>query len=431
MLTDKEHNVLELIDENKDEIIEYLKKLISYRTVTPQKDVRAEGGDYKDLQNFIRNTLEQMNFNIDMWEVDSSELKNFPGSGIKHGRDLSNMPVLVGKLKGNGKGKSLILNGHYDVVPVGIIENWKHDPFKGEIEGNRLFGRGANDMKGGIAAMIHAVRFIQKAGIELSGDLTVETVPDEEMTCMGTLSCCQRGYTADAAIIPEPTDMKVLVAVRGSLYGKITVFGRAGHAEMPQPHWTESGAVNAISKAMKVIEALEELTEEWKTRPDKQHKYLDPDMIIPTVINGGGWAVTYPEKVEIQFGSTFVPNTKNKLEEIEEKLKSVANNDPWLKEHPPKLEVPDEWHYSAEVDENEPIVLTGMEALQDIGIEPALRGFGSLTDCIHLINYSRIPTISIGPDIKTAHMANEFVETGQLIDTTKVLALAIMRWCGY
>ncbi len=121
MLTDKEHNVLELIDENKDEIIEYLKKLISYRTVTPQKDVRAEGGDYKDLQNIIRNTLEQMNFNIDMWEVDSSELKNFPGSGIKHGRDLSNMPVLVGKLKGNGKGKSLILNGHYDVVPVGII----------------------------------------------------------------------------------------------------------------------------------------------------------------------------------------------------------------------------------------------------------------------------------------------------------------------
>ena len=431
MLTDKEHNVLELIDENKDEIIEYLKKLISYRTVTPQRDVRAEGGDYKDLQNFIRNTLEQMNFNIDMWEVDSSELKNFPGSGIKHGRDLSNMPVLVGKLKGNGKGKSLILNGHYDVVPVGIIENWKHDPFKGEIEGNRLFGRGANDMKGGIAAMIHAVRFIQKAGIELSGDLTVESVPDEEMTCMGTLSCCQRGYTADAAIIPEPTDMKVLVAVRGSLYGKITVFGRAGHAEMPQPHWTESGAVNAISKAMKVIGALEELTEEWRTRPDKQHKYLHPDMIIPTVINGGGWAVTYPEKVEIQFGSVFVPNTKNKLEEIEEKLKSVANNDPWLKEHPPKLEVHDEWLYSAEVDENEPIVLTGMEALQDIGIEPALRGFGSLTDCIHLINYSRIPTISIGPDIKTAHMANEFVETGQLIDTTKVLALAIMRWCGY
>ncbi len=111
-----------------------------------------------------------MNFSIDVWEVDSSELKSFPGSGIIQGRDLSNMPVLVGKLKGNGKGESLILNGHYDVVPEGIVENWKHDPFKGEIEDNRIFGRGANDMKGGIAAMLHAIKFIQKAEIELGGD---------------------------------------------------------------------------------------------------------------------------------------------------------------------------------------------------------------------------------------------------------------------
>ena len=87
------------------------------------------------------------------------------------------------------------------------------------------------------------------------------------------------------------------------MYGKITVFGRAGHAEMTQPHWTEGGAVNAISKAVKIIGALEGLTEQWRTRPDKQHKYLDPDIIIPTVIKGGEWTVTYPEKVEIQFGS--------------------------------------------------------------------------------------------------------------------------------
>jgi acetylornithine deacetylase len=428
MLTEKERKVLDLIDENKEEIIEYLRKLISFKTITPQEGAKAEGDDYKNLQNFICNTLEEMNFSINMWEVDSSELKSFPGSGAIQSRDLSNMPVLVGKLKGNGKGKSLILNGHYDVVPEGIVENWEHDPFKGEIEDNRIFGRGANDMKGGIAAMLHAIKFIQKAEIELGGDLTVETVPDEEATCMGTLACCQRGYTADAAIIPEPTDMKVLVAMRGSLYGKITVFGRAGHAEMTQPHWTEGGAVNAISKAMKVMAALEELTEEWRTRPDKQHKFLDPDIIIPTVINGGKWAVTYPEKVEIEFGAIFIPNTRNKRREIEEKLMSVANTDSWLKEHPPKLEA-GTWLYGTEVDENDPIVKTGMVALKDLGIEPALAGFGSLTDAVHLVNYSKIPTISIGPDYKSAHMTDEFVEIGQLVDTTKALALAIMRWC--
>ncbi len=429
MLTEKETEVLKLIDENKEEIIEYLKKLISYKTITPHDGARAEGDDYSTLQNFIRNTLEEMNFNIDMWEVDSSKLESFPGSGVLKDRDLSNMPVLVGKAKGNGKGKSLILNGHYDVVPVGVIENWKHDPFKGEIEENKIFGRGTNDMKGGITAMVQAINFIQKAGVKLGGDLTVETVPDEEGSCMGTLACCQRGYTADAAIIPEPTDMKVLVAVRGSLYGKITVFGRAGHAEMPQPPWIEGGAGNAISKAMKVIAALEELVEEWRTRSDKQHKFLHPDMIIPTVINGGEWPVTYPEKVEILFGSMFIPSTGTTIDEIEEKIANIANYDPWLKEHPPKIETT-LWQYGAEVEENESIVKTAMAALEDLGIEPALRGYGTLTDSIHLINYSKIPTISIGPDIKTAHMADEFVEIGQLLDTTKALALAIMRWCG-
>ncbi|UCE16786.1 MAG: ArgE/DapE family deacylase [Candidatus Bathyarchaeota archaeon] len=428
MLPEKESRVLGLIDENKQEIIEYLQKLISFKTVTPQDNTKVEGDDSKGLQNFVRNTLEEMSFSVDMWEVVSSELKSFPGSGDIQNRDLSNMPVLVGKLEGNGKGKSLILNGHYDVVPEGIVENWKHDPFKGEIEDSKIFGRGANDMKGGIAAMLHAVKFIQEAGVRIGGDLTVQTVPDEEATCMGTLACCQRGYTADAAIIPEPTDMKVLVAMRGSLYGKITVFGRAGHAELTQPHWSEGGAVNAISKAMKVIAALEELTDEWRTRPDKRHKFLDPDIIIPTVISGGKWQVTYPEKVEIQFGSIFVPGTRNKRQEIEEKLRNVANNDSWMKEHPPKLEA-EEWSYGAEVDENEPIVKMGMAVLRDLGFEPALAGFGSLTDAVHLVNYSKIPTISIGPDYKSAHMADEFVEIEQLINTTKALALAIMRWC--
>ena len=180
MLTEKESKVLDLIDENKEKIIEYLRKLISFKTVTPQEGAKAEGDDYKDLQNFVCNTLEEMNFSIDAWEVDSSELKSFPGSGVIKDRDLSNMSVLVGKLEGDGKGKSLILNGHYDVVPVGIIENWKHDPFEGEIEDNRIFGRGANDMKGGIAAMLHAIKFIQKSSID--------SAVYSEISCLATHS---------------------------------------------------------------------------------------------------------------------------------------------------------------------------------------------------------------------------------------------------
>lgn len=430
MLTEKERRIVDLIGENKGEIVEFLRKLISFKTVSPSHNGKVEGDEYRRLQDFVYKTLQGMNFALDMWEIDASKLENFPGSGVAAHRDLSNMPVVVGELKGKGKGKSLILNGHYDVVPVGVLENWKHDPFGGEVEDNKLFGRGACDMKGGVAAMLQALKFIQQAGITLNGDLTVETVPEEESTCMGTLACCQKGYTADAAIIPEPTNMNVLVAMRGCLGGKITVPGRAGHAEMTQPHWREGGAVNAISKAVKILQALEELKEDWRTRPDKQHKFLDPDIITPTLIKGGEWSVTYPEKVEITFDSMHIPQTAKIREEIEQRIMSVAATDPWMKEHPPKLET-SAWLYAAEVDENEPIVKTAMNVAKELSIEPRLVGMGSLTDAIHLINYSRIPTISFGPSDKTAHAIDEFVDIGQLVNTTKVLALAILRWCGY
>jgi len=438
MLSEKEKKVLYLIDEKKEEIVQYLRKLIGFKTVTPPPELESmdkpaedvDRGEYRKLQDLVYKTLEEMNFAVDIWEIETSKLKSFPGSGVDPNRYLSNMPVVVGKLQGKGNGKSLILNGHYDVVPIGVIENWSHDPFKGEIENNKLFGRGACDMKGGIAAMLMAVKFIQQAGIKLNGDLTVETVPDEEKTSMGTLACCQKGYKADAAIIPEPTDMNIYVAMRGNLTGKITVFGRAGHADITQPHWTEGGAVNAISKAVKIILALEELSEEWRKRPDKRHKFLDPDIIIPTLVKGGEWVITYPEKVDLGFTSDFIPSTVNIEKEIQEKITSVANTDSWMKEHPPKLET-NPWLYGAEIDENEPIAKTAIEAARELGIESKPIGIGSLTDAIHLINYSKIPTISIGPSSETAHMVDEFIDIDELINTTKVLGLAILRWCGY
>ena len=284
-------------------------------------------------------------------------------------------------------------------------------------------------MKGGIAAMIKAVKFIQQAGIKLNGDLIVETVPDEEITSMGTLSCCQKGYKADAAIIPEPSNMNIYVAMRGNMLGKITVFGRAGHGDETQPHWKEGGAVNAISKAVKVIQALEELTEDWRKRADKQHKFLDPDIIVPTTIKGGEWIVMYPEKVEIGFTSDFIPKTVDIKKELQEKITSVANTDPWMKEHPPKLET-NPWLYGAEIDAIAPIFKTTVAAAQELGIEPKPIGTNSLADAIHLINYAKIPTICIGPNDKTAHMTDEFVEIDELIKTTKILSLAILRWCG-
>ncbi|MCD6599875.1 MAG: M20/M25/M40 family metallo-hydrolase, partial [Dehalococcoidia bacterium] len=159
-----------------------------------------------------------------------------------------------------------------------------------------------------------------------------------------------------------------------------------------------------------------------------QHKLLNPDMVMPTIIKGGEWLIMYPEKVEIEFNADFIPSTVNLKGEIEEKIMSVAATDPWMKAHPPKIE--GDYMYGAEIDENEPIIATASEAAKELGIEPKLVGIDSMTDAVHLINYSRIPTISIGAGGETAHRADEFVDITQLISATKIIALAILRWCG-
>jgi len=432
MIEAREQQVLDLIDANQQEIIDFLRALLAFKTITPGAQP-IEHAEFIRHQAFIKQTLTDLGFReIDVWEADAAKLGEVPGTGVDKHRDLRNMPILVGRLPGAGGGRSLILNGHYDVVPLGSLESWTRDPFAGEISDGKIYGRGANDMKGGIAAMLKALDFIRRAGFALEGDILAQIVPDEEASCMGTLAACQRGYTADAAIIPEPTNMRVGTAVRGSMGGKLTVFGRAGHAEQPQPHWTRGGAVNAITKAMRFLEGMAEATEEWRTQPDKQHPLVPPDHIIPTVIRGGEWSVTIPDKVEIEFDCMFVPGTIDKRAEIEEKFAAVAAGDPWLRENPAELDLgsPEQWIYPAEVKQDEPIVETALQALADVGIQPELMGFGSLTDCVHLINHSEIPTINLGPDIESAHSADEFVSVEQLIDLTKTIALAVMRWSG-
>ena len=152
--------------------------------------------------------------------------------------------------------------------------------------------------------------------------------------------------------------------------------------------------------------------------------------MLPTIIKGGDWPFRYPEKVEISFGAAFISGTGDIKREIEDKIMSVAATDPWMKEHPPKIEV-GRWVYGTEIDEDEPIVTHTIQAAREVGIEPKIIGWGTLSDAIHLVNYSKIPTISIGLDDKTIHMVDESADIKQLLNTTKVLALAILRWCGH
>lgn len=427
-----EASVVAHLDRQHDALVALLRRLLGFRTITPGEGMSAEGKDYVELVAFVRGLLEQIGVdNLTVWEQDGAQLDTFPGSGVSANRNLSAMPILVAEFKGTGEGRSLILNGHYDVVPTGEISKWEHDPFEGKQIGSKIFGRGACDMKGGIAAMLIALQAINALGLRLSGDVLFELVPDEEMTCMGTLAACQRGYRADAALIPEPTDMQVLIAMRGSFYGQVNIPGRAGHAEMTQPEWQEGGAVNAINKAQILLEAFDDLNSTWSRRSDRQHPLIGPDAVVPTGISGGSdWAVTYPDQVTISFGVMTSSSVVEVREEMEQFVLREAARDPWLQAHPPEFTYDPVWHYPAEVDPEEPIVRLGIDVLKNIGFIPQVCGMGSLTDAIHLINYSKIPTISIGPGGQPAHMLDEYVVIDELVALTKVIALILLRWCG-
>jgi acetylornithine deacetylase len=203
------------------------------------------------------------------------------------------------------------LEHHIDTVPAGDVSEWASDPWKPEVRNGRLYGRGACDMKGGLACALHAALTHAVSGRPLAGDLIVEAVTDEEINGLGTVSCLMRGYRADAAIVPEPTTLDKWRAFRGILVGHLQVDGRAGHVEVAQPHWTQGGGVNAITKATLLLEALKNLSDDWRTRPDKQHQVCSPGEIQPTMIYGGDFASTIPASCEVSLNICYVPGEQD------------------------------------------------------------------------------------------------------------------------
>lgn len=139
---------------------------------------------------------------------------------------FSDSPNIVATLKGSGDGKSMILNGHIDVVPEGDVDQWDHHPYSGERIGNRIYGRGTTDMKGGNVALMLAMEAIIESRIELKGDIYFQSVIEEESGGAGTLATILRGYKADGVIIPEPTNMKFFPKQQGSMWFRLHVKGK-------------------------------------------------------------------------------------------------------------------------------------------------------------------------------------------------------------
>lgn len=426
--------VFQWIDENKMDIANFLSEGIKRPSVNPFFTDDVNIIKEKRYQEFLAEFLEEMGMEVTLWEPKAEELSKYKGkAGYYEGRDFTDRPNLHAVLKGTGGGRSILLTGHADVVKA--EEGWTEDPFGGEIKDGKIYGRGTVDMKGGIAAMIMAVKAIKEAGIKLKGDVLIGTVADEEAGGMGTLAYVDKGYRADACILTEPTNLNVQPLCRGILWGKIKIKGRAGHIEMNQEDWRTGGAVDAIEKAKLYLDMFEYLNKEWSI--SKTHPLLSiPCQVKIAQLNAGEYPTSYASSAEIVFNAQYLPREKDEnglggkvKKEIENFVEKVAETDEWLKENKPLVE----WIVDAncgETDYEHEFVQIMSKTAKEIHSEAKLEGLLCHSDMGFFIERG-IPTVNFGPgEGRLAHQDNEYVEIDSLIKATKVIASAIMEWCG-
>jgi acetylornithine deacetylase len=414
------------VDRGLDDTVTFLADLVRVPSLL---------GDEEPAQELVEARLQELGFDVRSVEPDPERLAERPDSGIPllpYGGRRS----LVGTI-GDGTGRSLLLNGHVDVVSAEPVDRWTREPFGAEIADGRMYGRGACDMKGGVACMVYATEVLSRLGVRLAGDVVVNTVTDEESSGAGGLAAARHGVRADAGIVPEPTAFEVWVACRGSLTPTITVEGRPGHAEMAQPHWQAGGAVNAIEKMGVVLDAVRRLREEWNGRPDKQHPHLSSGTIVPVKISGGEWAVTYPASCSLTCEVMYLPGNadgdgwgREVESEIEAWIAAAAAADPWLTLHPPAIE----WALDippAEVDAAHPIVEAVARASAAAGEPPSLGGLDSWFDAATFTRFADTPSIGFGPrSLAWGHTIDEYVPVADLVSCTQALALAAVDYCG-
>jgi acetylornithine deacetylase len=434
-----ERRVLAAIEERRGEIADLLAELIRFDTTTrgePDEPARDE----EPLQSRLAAILEAAGAEVELWEPAPGELDRWPRQ-VPEGLTFTGRPQMLARFGGTGSGggHSLLFNGHIDVVSAEPRERWTSAPFAPEIRDGRLYGRGACDMKGGVAAMVVAAEVMAAEGALPAGDLLVNTVTDEEWNGAGSLAAVAHGVAADAGVIPEATDFEPWIACRGVVNPTVTVRGRPGHAEMPQPDWREGGAVNAIEKAVIVLESVRELRERW-ARNASEHPLLKPGELVPTMIEGGEWWVNYPASCTVVVDVTYLPQQGDAeggwaagLErEIEEWVGTAARRDPWLAANPPSFE----WGTNlapAEIEPDHPIVACALEAGAAAGRPGSVAALQGWHDAATFTRFGT-PTISYGPsglsnDGETmAHAIDEYVPVDDLVATAQALALIAMRW---
>ncbi|WP_433325948.1 ArgE/DapE family deacylase [Spirillospora sp. CA-294931] len=373
-----------------------------------------------EIQHFLAGLLREDGFEVDLWRIPVKELAARPGfPGMEVERDQA--WGLVARLPGTGEGPSLMFNAHVDVVPPGDLTAWSADPYGGEVVDGRLYGRGSCDMKGGLVAALFALRALRET--RLRGDVLLACVPGEEDGGLGTHALLDRGWRADACVIPEPTGLDVVPANAGALTFRLTIPGRAAHAAR-----RERG-VSAVEKFWPVFQALRELEGTRNTDVDPlMDRWPLPYAIEIGTVRAGDWSSSVPGDLvaEGRVGVALGESPAQTRRALEEAVAGVR--DPWLAEHPVEIE----WwggQYAAARNEGDLERHVAEAHLRTTGATPSVWGapFGS---DLRLMTALGVPTVQYGPgDIEVAHGPDEYVPLDEVETARSTLTTLAQTHC--
>src|SRR5215208_1594596 len=336
--------------------------------------------------------------------------------------------VVADWLAGGSGGRSLILNGHIDVVPPAAEELWTHPPFRAVRDGDWIYGRGAGDMKAGLAAMAGAVRALVQAGYAPVAPVQLQSVVEEECTGHGALQCLLDGARADACVICEPHPDHLTVAQVGVLWFHVDIAGIPAHAAR-----ASRLGFNAIDAAHGVLAALRELEARLNADPPPPFDAFEhPINLNPGVIAGGDWPSTVAATCTLscRIGSYPGQDPRDLREQVEAAVAEAARADPRLARSPPRVRYDGFACEGAVVDHAEPVVTVLGDAYARLHEErPALQATTATTDARHFVR-AGIPAVCFGPRGERIHGIDERVSLRSVTESAQVLGLFIRDWCG-
>jgi len=425
--SDLETQLLRFVEQRRDRLIEITRELIRMDSQnTPP--IGAE----RVCQQWIAERLESCGLHPDVYYLDDVVgLREHP---LYHaGRDYRGRPNLAARRQGSGGGRSLLLSGHIDTVPQGT-QNWTRDPFGAEIDGNFLYGRGSNDMKAGIATNLFVIECVVELGLPLAGDLIFESVVDEEFGgSNGTLAGRLRGYNADAAILSEPSSLRICPAQRGGRTVHITF--RAPGGILQGGHFP-SGTIPQLTHFLFSIEIFAK-QRAHVARHEMYAGHTDHVPVSITKVFTSPWGfsepITVPESAQVELYWQLMPGeTQPDVErEFFDWLRNLVESAPQIYPAMPEIAMPIRWMPGSFTPRSAPVVQElSACAAKVLGAEPVIAGIEGPCDLFILQDGFQIPSAIWGAKGGNTHAADEYVEIDSLVQAAQTLLLFVARWCG-